>query len=396
MKEPSWTADPLSYLIDSVSNEAFFAQYYEQEAVICGHNNPNHFAELLSIKRIDEIIASSELLPASLDMARKEPAINRSYFTFKSGNIDRGAVMRHYQQGATIILNQLHLADETLANFSRALETLFSCHVQTNIYLTPPNSQGFKTHYDDHDVFILQIAGEKKWRLYQKPIENPYKGEKFKPGEYDAGEIDKEITLKAGDCIYIPRGLMHDAASHTDETSLHITVGLLVKKWADLMLEAMSEVALRNPKFRRSIPPGFARDDFDTLKAEQTFNELVGEFKIEANFDEIFEFFKESFIRLRKPDLRGSLLEASQTIKSSDSFIRRVNSQALLRKDGKEVIIICGGGNVHFDAKAYSGLKKVLYGEPISIADFKELGPDRAEDAIRKLSAFGVIKRKTS
>ena len=396
MKEPSWTADPLSYLIDSVSNEVFFAQHYEQEALICAHNNPNHFAELLSIKRVDEIIASSELPPASLDMARKEPDINRSYFTFKNGSIDRGAVMRHYQQGATIILNQLHLADETLANFSRALETLFSSHVQTNIYLTPPNSQGFKTHYDDHDVFILQIAGEKQWRLYQKPIENPYRGEKFKPGEYDAGEIEKEITLKAGDCIYIPRGLMHDAESHADETSLHITVGLIVKKWADLMLEAMSEVALRNPKFRRSIPPGFAREDFDMLKAEQTFNELIDEFKIEANFDEIFEFFKESFIRLRKPDLRGGILEASKAIKSSDSFIRRANSQALLKKDEKEAIIVCGGGNVHFDVEAYSGLKKALSGEPISIADFKELEPVKAEDAIRKLSAFGLIKRKAS
>ena len=61
MKEPSWTADPLSYLIDSVSNEVFFAQHYEQEALICAHNDPNHFAELLSIKRVDEIIAREAL-----------------------------------------------------------------------------------------------------------------------------------------------------------------------------------------------------------------------------------------------------------------------------------------------------------------------------------------------
>ena len=78
MKEPSWTADPLSYLIDSVSNEVFFAQHYEQEALICAHNNPNHFAELLSIKRVDEIIASSELPPASLDIATKKTD-NKSY-----------------------------------------------------------------------------------------------------------------------------------------------------------------------------------------------------------------------------------------------------------------------------------------------------------------------------
>ena len=46
---------------------------------------------------------------------------------------------------------------------------------------------------------------------------------------------------------------MHDAISVGEKASLHITVGLIVKKWADLMLEALSEVAIKNPKFRRSL-----------------------------------------------------------------------------------------------------------------------------------------------
>lgn len=395
MQESSWTADPLSYLIGAISQEVFFAQYHEQEALLCDRKNPNQFDALLSIARIDEIIASSELPPTSLDMARKEPPIKRSYYTFKNGNIDRGAVIRHYQQGATIILNQLHLADKNLASFCRALENALSTHVQTNIYLTPPSSQGFNTHYDDHDVFIMQIAGEKVWRLYQKPIANPYRGESFKSSEHKIGNIEKEFILKAGDCIYIPRGMMHDAESHGDNPSLHITVGLLVKKWADLMLEAMSEVALRNPKFRRSIPPGFAQKDFNKQKAEETFKELIEEFKSEANFNEVFEFFKESFIRLRGPDLSGGLVEASASINSSDKYVRRLNSQALLRSDDKEAVIVCGGGNVHFALESYHGLEKALSGETFTIADLKGIELEKAQDVIRKLSAFGLIKKVT-
>ncbi len=31
--------------------------------------------------------------------------------------------------------------------------------LQINAYLTPPGSQGFATHYDTHDVFVLQVDG---------------------------------------------------------------------------------------------------------------------------------------------------------------------------------------------------------------------------------------------
>ena len=50
-----------------------------------------------------------------------------------------------------------------------------ACVIQwtLNVYLTPPSSQGFTAHYDAHDVFILQIAGSKHWRLYDAPLRLP-------------------------------------------------------------------------------------------------------------------------------------------------------------------------------------------------------------------------------
>ena len=384
--------DPLSYLISPISKTEFFKTYHEKEALLSKHNDANRFHGLLSIDRIDEIIASTELPPSSLDMVRKEPPIERSYYTFKNGNIDRGAVIRHYQEGATIILPQLHLADEILAKFCRSLENVFSSHVQTNIYLTPGSSQGFNTHFDDHDVFVIQLSGTKKWRLYQKPIDNPYRGESFNTKDYKAGELQKEFELKEGECVYIPRGLMHDAISVGEKASLHITVGLIVKKWADLMLEALSEVAIRNPKFRRSLPPGFARPGYNNKSAKIYFDELINEFQKISYFDKVFEVIKENFIRERTPNLRGSLIDTSSNLPKERLYIRRPNLQAKLKRDELETVIICGGGDLRFELKAYKVLQVILSGEPFSAASLGDSEDGSTLDMIKKLTAFGIIE----
>ena len=384
--------DPLSYLISPISKTEFFKTYHEKEALLSKHNDANRFHGLLSIDRIDEIIASTELPPSSLDMVRKEPPIERSYYTFKNGNIDRGAVIRHYQEGATIILPQLHLADEILAKFCRSLENVFSSHVQTNIYLTPGSSQGFNTHFDDHDVFVIQLSGTKKWRLYQKPIDNPYRGESFNTKDYKAGELQKEFELKEGECVYIPRGLMHDAISVGEKASLHITVGLIVKKWADLMLEALSEVAIRNPRFRRSLPPGFARPGYNNKSAKIYFDELINEFQKNSNFDKVFEVIKENFIRERTPNLRGSLIDTSSNLPKERHYIRRPNLQAKLKRDELETVIICGGGDLRFELKAYKVLQVILSGEPFSAASLSDSEDVSTLDMIKKLTAFGIIE----
>lgn len=385
--------NPLSWLIEPIAERDFLESYHERRALHCRHADSDRFADLLTLNRLDEIVSNAELPRSALSMARSKPPLKRSDYTFKNGNIDRGAVIRHFQCGATVILNQLQLADERLARFCRALEEVFSCQVQTNVYLTPPNSQGFNTHFDDHDVFIVQVSGAKRWRLYEKPVDNPYRGEGFKSGEHKAGELDQEFVLRAGECLYIPRGLMHDASSHGDEPSLHITTGLIVKKWADLMLEAVSEVALRNPKFRRSLPPGFARPDWDSALLEAEFRELAHEFAEQANFEKVLDYFRDNFLKLRRPALRGALLDAAAPASHSTNYVRRPHLQAELRHNDTEAVIVGPGGNVHFDLAALSGLETALSGEPFTMAAFADLDENRKVETIRKLSAFGLIER---
>lgn len=393
MTATDWQQNPLAFLLAGEA-QRFFADYYEQQALVCAHQDATRFAGLLSLQRIDELLASSELPPRSLDMARKQPPLKRSFFTFSDGSIDRGAVLHHYQRGATLILPQMHLSHGPLADFCRALETVFSTRVQTNIYLTPANNQGFSTHYDDHDVFVMQVSGEKRWRLYERPVDNPYRGEKFRAAEHKPGHPKDEFVLRAGDCVYIPRGLMHDAESHGDEPSLHITVGLLGQRWADLMLEALSEMALRHPAFRRLLPPGYTHPDYDSAAAEQQFRELADLFREQADFREPFELMREKFLRGRRPNLGGSLLASSTTAQkiAAGAYTLRPHFQGLLRHDDTRVVLVSAGGDIHFPAAALPGLKRLLAGSPVDRSHFSELSNEQIQETLQKLVAFGVTE----
>jgi lysine-specific demethylase/histidyl-hydroxylase NO66 len=87
---------------------------------------------------------------------------------------------------------------------------MFGCFVGANLYLTPPDSQGFAPHYDDIEAFILQLEGKKHWRIYLPPTECKlarFSSRDFKEGEDNLGTPVMEVVLEPGDILYFPRWL---------------------------------------------------------------------------------------------------------------------------------------------------------------------------------------------
>lgn len=389
----AWASDPIGYLIGPNDADAFFAETYEREALIVRRTEPERYASLLSIAELDELICTSELTVDNLQLTQADQRLTPADYSFDNGIVDRGAAARRHQLGATIILNQLHARLGKLGAFCRALEHELSAHVQTNIYLTPPHAQGFRTHYDNHDVFVVQVSGEKTWRLYQKPVEAPYRGEGFQPGAVETGALAEEFVLKAGDCAYVPRGLMHDAATSGAEPSLHITAGVIPRTWADLMLEAVSEIALKDVRFRRSLPVGFARPDYDRAQANAHFSELVDAVAEGATLDGALEVFIDSFIRSRAIDNRGAVSGASRPIAAEDRFLRRALAPFRIAMDDDRPVVIAPGGEVNFNAGEEAAVRRALNGDAFSLADFVDLDDTPAREVVGKLLGFGLIER---
>jgi len=384
-----WASDALSWLIGPTSHAEFFERYYEREALIVARDQADRFAPLLSIAHIDGLIASADLRSHAIDLADANRELDRQLWVMDGGAVDRAVIAHQHALGATIILQQLHQSDPDLAAFCRAMEQTFSCHVQTNIYLTPPSAQGFHTHYDNHDVFVLQVEGEKRWRLYGTPVTTPYRGEGFERGKYDMGEVTGEFVLKAGDCAYVPRGLMHDASTSGDGPSLHITCGLIVKTWAEVVLEAVSEVAVNEPEFRRSLPPGYAHRDYDRRQAEAIFAKLMKILPERAMMDNSFDLMVDGFIRSRDSDIAGAVTSGALPLDPRQAYTLKPTISWRLAEDGDTLILIAPGGDLEIKPVEQAAYRRALSGEPFVMPD---LGLDSPEPMMRRLIAFGIVE----
>ncbi|MEZ5958096.1 MAG: cupin domain-containing protein [Hyphomonadaceae bacterium] len=389
MSHEPWLVDPLGYLIGAGREDEFFSRIYEREALVVHHDAPDRFAGLISLDDIDRIVTTLDLREGQLALANAASQVDSDSYVDEASFIDRGAVADHYRRGSTIILNQAHQFDPALARLCRGLEHVFSSHVQTNIYLTPPNAQGFRTHYDNHDVLVIQVEGEKAWRLYDMPISTPFRGEGFEAGKYEPGALRQEFVLKPGDCAYVPRGLMHDAQTSGDKPSLHITVGIIARTWADLMLEAVSEAALRSPELRRSLPPGFARGDFDREKARAHLRTLMQGLVDDVKLDPALDLMVDTFIRSRPAHNRFAVRDIDG-IAPGDRFKAQPRTPSRVAEDGDDIILICAGGELKFAPDQRLALERALTGQAFSLDD---IGGEKPEAMVSTLLSYGLIAR---
>ncbi|KAA3468419.1 Cupin_4 domain-containing protein [Gossypium australe] len=144
-----------------------------------------------------------------------------------------------YNDGYTVALRGMEFRFERVALIVDRLASIFGQpSAGVNMYLTPPHSQGFARHYDDHCVFVCQIFGSKQWKIFSQP-----NGQL--PRLYDPCNILNNETidntrdcynffLNEGDVLYIPRGCPYEACTHYDKQdgsvgfSLHLTLGVEV------------------------------------------------------------------------------------------------------------------------------------------------------------------------
>jgi len=379
----------LAELIAPLGADAFLADVYEKQPFVAPGSDPARFAHLLSVEAIDDFVSGGDVREGMLELSNHNDPVPREDYVDETGRIRTAAVAREYADGATIVLNQLHESRYPLAQLVRAMQEVFSCQVTTNIYLTPPANQGFPPHYDNHDVLVLQVSGRKLWRLWETPVDIPYRGERFEQSGFKAETVSREFTLGPGDCAYLPRGVMHDAENVGDEPSLHVTVGLFTRKWADLVLEAVSELALTEPAFRRSLPPRFASPDYDREEARAQFDALLDAVADKVEMDGAFDLLTDAFIRASRPDVRGAI---SAPLPSGGAYRRRPFLPWNAAEDEEGRIVLIGpGGDLVFAAADGDALERALSGEAFTAADLP--GASDAQEMLGLLWSHGYLER---
>lgn len=249
--------DPIGWVLGLPTSDAFLEEHLGTAWFHARCDDRRRFSEFLSLADLDEVLGRFGVRYPSIKLVRSDGPVSPSEYLWRDQMVDPARVARLFSEGATVIFGALHDRHEPARRLCSAVSRQVSARTQTNIYLTPPDAQGFKPHWDTHDVFVLQVEGSKRWRMYGGGPEKPLKDQKFDPERHAPGEVEDEFTLEAGEALYVPRGIMHAAAT-TDTLSVHVTLGVMSYTWADLLVDCLGELVERSPGWRENLPFGFA------------------------------------------------------------------------------------------------------------------------------------------
>ncbi len=223
-------------------------------------NDPDRFASLLSIADLDAFLRTDAARTPRVSMAdgsrRGSAAVPIDDYIEEGGDrVDLPRLFALHDAGASLVIAQFHELHAPLARFCRGLEKAFLHGVQANIYLTPPGAQGFRVHFDTHDVLVLQVSGRKAWRVWDGiPYAMPTRHTPWTNDISPDGE-PHELVMAPGDLLYLPRGVMHEAmVQQGQDPSLHITVGLLEPGMGEMLRALLLDLEAEEPALRAAMP----------------------------------------------------------------------------------------------------------------------------------------------
>jgi cupin superfamily protein len=251
-----------------------FASSYWGSRALLSHapDLPAPYDDLFSLEAADELLSRRGLRTPFLRIAKNGTVVGDGQFTGPGGvgaeiadQVRDDKVAALFATGHTVVLQALHRTWPSLVDFATQLSVDAGHPVQINAYITPAESQGFSAHYDVHDVFVLQIAGEKHWTVHEPVHIDPLRNQPWTDHSQavasaarDTAPVIDEV-LRPGDALYVPRGFLHSAKA-LGGVSAHLTVGLHTMT-RYLLVQELAALAADQTALRAALPLGFDPGD---------------------------------------------------------------------------------------------------------------------------------------
>lgn len=139
--------------------------------------------------------------------------------------------------GYTAIFNKLNFCNAQVAEVCRAIDRNYPPGSKSFVtaFLSPSSHGCFTYHYDEVDVFLIQVYGEKGWSVAAPITPFPVEGMSKAPVDQDQSSREYlRVTLRPGDVLYIPRGHIHRGMPG-GIGSLHLSAGIHVPTVAECL-----------------------------------------------------------------------------------------------------------------------------------------------------------------
>lgn len=233
----------LANLIEPFSVEKFLSDYWRQNFLYLAGSDQTRFHGLMNLQEIDRILEAWHLRATSHSVHVKKDGHAIPKIRYCKNSVlgppcesppslvlDCQEIRKLFFDGHTIVLYSVQTAVQSLADLAATLEDILGGRVGANLYCSPRREIAANAHADDHDIIILQIAGTKHWSFFG--------------GE--AGGTVYSTDVRAGDVVYIPKGLRH-ATRATEGLSCHLAVGIHMPTKVEYLMNSIRKAISLQP-----------------------------------------------------------------------------------------------------------------------------------------------------
>ncbi|RBY88923.1 cupin [Blastococcus sp. TBT05-19] len=389
--------------------EVFAAEYWARRPLLTrAEDTGNSFTDLLDLPAVDELLSRRGLRTPFLRIAKDGAVVDPKRFTTSGGagaeiadQVSSDSVLRLFADGSTVVLQGLHRLWPPLIEFADALAADLGHPTQVNAYITPPSSRGFSPHYDVHDVFVLQVAGEKHWTIHAPVLPDPLRTQVWTDrADEVAAAAEREpvidAVLRPGDALYLPRGYLHSARA-LGEISAHLTVGIhSVTRWAaaEQVLDLVRTLAAEDRSLRGSLPLGVDLADPDVVADDvaavvSSLREWLGR----VDPAEVADRLRARTWAQVRPEPVAPLAQATAAAAlTPDTVLRlRTRLRCTLRDGADGGVLLIGGRRTHsFGAPERPALAELIAVGELKVGDLPGLEPAERLALARRLVTESV------
>jgi Cupin superfamily protein len=263
------------------------------------------------------------------------------------------------ESGCTLVIDAINRWDATMDVACRSWQWWSRERVQVNIYLTTQDTSGFTLHWDDHDVIIVQLAGEKSWDVRTPSRPAPMYRDAV-PNSEPSNQRVWSGSLTPSDVIHIPRGYWHQATRTTQGAgySLHATFGIEQRTgvdWLTWLTDRSREIEI----FRHDL----VRYNSQEQHAQaQALAEAAGHLITSASPTEFLAAWELQRPPPRRVCTRGVFGPPAAVVCVTDF-------PPHLRLCGDTITVLSAGKKITASAKAEPALRMLLCGQPVDLAE---------------------------
>ena len=186
----------------------------------------------------------------------------RAEFGLLRRRISKPHLYNHLSSGSTLVINRVENHSIHALRLCSEVRR-FSGHPATsNLYVTFGGPGTFGKHWDTHDVFVLQLAGRKHWKVFEPTTPLPLS---HQTSERSATACPSravlDIALEEGDLLYIPRGWWHEVVP-LNVGSIHLSVGVYAVTAYDFLMSTLARELAEDTALRAAL----CRSERETIR----------------------------------------------------------------------------------------------------------------------------------